>query len=68
MGVAIVGQDLAGDEPLDEVKGFAGSNVVTVDNLSTTIWSIEESVSANNVVVNVIGKLDAKISNIMKLR
>ena len=66
MGVAIVGQDLAGDEPLDEVKWFAGGNVVTVDNFTTTIWSIKESVSANNVVVNVIGKLDAKISNFMK--
>ncbi len=57
MGVAVVGQDLAGDEPLNEVQGFSGSNVVTIDNLSTTIGSVKEGVSADDVVVDVVSKL-----------
>jgi len=66
--VAIVGQDLPCNEPFNKVQGFARSDIIAVDNLSTAIWSIKDCVTTNDVVIDVIGELwNLKEKNITKL-
>ena len=49
------------DKSLDEVERFSRRDVVTVDYFSWPIWSGEDSVTTDNIAIDVVGELREKI-------